>query len=264
MKLKKNIVIAPCGSLSPAHKEWIEGEKNFDLFLINYSDEQDIYRDDADYYLNIEGLKLSILKHAIESHREVVESYEAVWLPDDDLSISTEAINKLFDIFHENKLAVAQPAVKNNFYNYRSTSKRFFSKLRYVNFIEMMCPLFRTDVLFEILPLFNSNKSGFGIDWLWSRRLGGRPVAIIDESGVVHTKPCLHKGPYYDKLKSMGVDERRESAELLKSHGIQNEHVTYDFVYTKAGKVLSRLYLVSISEYVFRTLAKLFYWAKGL
>ena len=127
--------------------------------------------------MNIEGLKLSILKKAIESNIEIINQYDSIWLPDDDLSISTDEINLLFMRFNEYFLDAAQPAVKNNFYNYGVTRKRYFSKLRYVNFIEMMCPLFNTRTLIKLLPTFEINKSGFGVDWLWSQKLAGHKVA---------------------------------------------------------------------------------------
>ncbi len=265
LKQKKNLIISPTGGDFSAHKEWIQGSRGFDLMLVNYGDHMDRYREDADYYLNIQGLKLNILKQAIEAKADKVSRYEAIWLPDDDLSVSTLDINRLFELFHQYQLDAAQPAVKNNFYNHAITAVRPLSLMRRVNFVEMMCPMFRSEVLFELLPLFDLTVSGFGIDGIWSKQLSGRRVAIIDEIGVIHTKRPRHRGPYYDRLKARNVDASQEGRDLLEAQGVDPKAKrASEVMYRPEARLWKDLYLLPVVEKLVRLWQRLGFALKGL
>ena len=108
---------------------------------------------------------------AINESLNTIKKYNAIFLPDDDITVSAKDINRLFDIFYKYDLDLAQPAVKSGKINHLMTKRNLFCFLRYVNFIEMMGPIFRTDILLEVLPIFNLTRSGWGIDFLWSKKL---------------------------------------------------------------------------------------------
>ena len=65
------------------------------------------------------------------------------------------------------------------------------SLLRYVDFVEIMCPVFSTRALRVCRGSFRDSVSGFGLDHLWPALLGGARsrIAIIDSVGVIHTRP---------------------------------------------------------------------------
>ena len=146
---RRYLVITPIGTHDSAHKQWIDPARNFDLYLVNYSDTPGMYRDDADRYFEIPGFKLQIVAQAIRESREQVRQYSAVWLPDDDLGISATQVNRLFRLFEENDLDLGQPAVANEYFNHIVTHREPGCRMRFVNFVEMMCPLFRTKVLLD-------------------------------------------------------------------------------------------------------------------
>lgn len=212
---RRYLVISPTGEDVSYHKEWIRGKRDFDLMLVNYGDFPGRYAQDAEYYYEMKGFKFEILKSAIETFRDKVKLYEAVWLPDDDLSISTTDINRLFQIFHEYNLDLAQASVKNSWVSYSMMIQRITSKLRYVNWVECMCPLFKTENLFQLLYTFNFNRSGWAIDFFWAKKLEGKSIAIIDEVGVLHTKP-VKSGNYYKKLATLGLDECEDMEAIEK------------------------------------------------
>jgi len=64
------------------------------------------------------------------------------------------------------------------------------TRLRFVNFVEMMCPVFSASMLSRALPLF-SVKLETGIDLLWCRLLDEAhyKFAVIDAVSVRHTRP---------------------------------------------------------------------------
>lgn len=242
---KRYLVITTVGTHDSAHKQWIDPGRNFDLFLVNYGDIPGLFREDADRYFEIPGFKLQILAQAIRECLDEVRQYSAVWLPDDDLdNISMTQVMRLFYLFEDHALDLAQPAVANEYFNHIVTRRQPGCQMRFVNFVEMMCPMFRTEVLLDILHLFSHNQSGMGIDYLWSqktlkRKVPGDPqyhknIAIIDEISVVHRKKTSQTGPYYKKLAAMGIDPHQENEQLLADHNlshVRRYYETYSTIY---------------------------------
>ena len=80
----------PVGRSNSCHKQWLYKDRAYDLMLVNYSSTPRIYAEDADFYFEATGFKLEILREAIRANVDVVRSYQAVWLPDDDLEVSPQ------------------------------------------------------------------------------------------------------------------------------------------------------------------------------
>ncbi len=71
-----------------------------------------------------------------------------------------------------------------------------------------MCPLFSlTGASCEVLPTFNSNVSGWGIDWLWASLYGSEELAVIDAVAVDHTRP-LQSGGVHQQVAAQGIDPK--------------------------------------------------------
>ncbi len=210
---KANLVIAPVGDRS-CHGQWLEGaEREYDLMLVYFGTTPNKYRDDAEYYFHIQGLfKLEAIAAAIRKSIDVVREYDAVFLPDDDIRMNASGINRLFRYFHKYNLDLAQPAVIDGKFSHSITRQDRNCVLRYVNFVEMMCPVFKTDLLLANLDTFTLNRSGWGIDFLWSKNLKDKILAVIDDVGVFHgmDRPPMLEGEYYNKLQASGIDPCEE------------------------------------------------------
>jgi hypothetical protein len=87
-------------------------------------------------------------------------------------------------------LELCQPAA-NGFTSHEITRKVPDSLLRYTSFVEIMAPMFRTDVLLKVYETFDLNKSGWGYDFLWPflLRYPKDKIAIIDKIEITHTNP---------------------------------------------------------------------------
>ena len=214
----RNLVIATTGDTESCHTEWLNGEKNFDLMLVNYG-EPGLYSEDADYFLDARGFKLEITRKAIEHYKEEVTGYDAIWLPDDDLSISTEGINRLFSTFNEFQLDLAQPAILNaENCSFGITVRQHDFRLRFVNFVELGRALFRRSALLQLLETFDATRSGWGVDLLWAHRLRHGRLAVIDEAPVKHVRPIdLQGGRYYQRLQAEGIDPFVELQQVAQS-----------------------------------------------
>ena len=97
-------------------------------------------------------------------------------------------------------------------WSHKITRAQLFSYLRYVNFVEVTCPLFRTDRLVEFLAIYDPVLVGWGIDHWFMQTLVSdrkRKAAIVD--AVVVTNP-------FDEVKggreihTLQVDRIRHAA----------------------------------------------------
>lgn len=216
---RRNLVISPIGDDS-VHASWLSNraERTFDVFLIYYGNREGFGRQDADHYLGREGFKWELLDHAARQHRDILQRYDRIWCPDCDVRADTPAVNRLFELFDEYGLQLAQPAIVAGEVSYRFLRKRSGVVLRYSPFVECMCPLFTREALFTVLPTFLESRSGWGLDWIWPRYFEPCQIAVLDAVGVEHTGK-LSRGESYQNLAKLGIDPREEFDRVMARHG---------------------------------------------
>lgn len=258
VEIRKNLIICPTGEGISFHKDWVRGTRNFDIMIINYSNVPGKGRGDTDYYFETKGFKFEIIKKAIEANVDIVKGYNFVWLPDDDLAIRTKDINKLFDIFNAYELEFGQASVRNNFCIHRSLRRRINCVLRYVNFAELMCPVFSVESLFKVLDTFDINKSGWGIDWVWAERLQGKRIAVIDEVSVFH-KRALYSGPLYKKFHKQNISTLADLNFVTNNYIITERYEEYGRIFKPWAKKFGILGTSNIAEKLLMIGQDLFY-----
>ena len=227
--IKENLIISVVGDHS-YHNTWIDNNPNFDLFLINYNNNKDVidlykkqclYFEYGEFYQNCPS-KYIKLKKVIEENIEIIKQYKYIWIPDDDIYISCNDINELFNISKYYDLYLSQPSLL-GYCSHEITKPKYGSVLRYTNFVEVMAPLFNIDTLLLLKESFDINFSSWGFDFLWPKILGypEDKIAIIDKISMVHTKPV---GQEYSRFpKSPGL----ELNELLHYYGVNCQIKTY-------------------------------------
>jgi hypothetical protein len=135
-------------------------------------------------------------------------AYDQIWIPDDDIMTSWNDINSFFHVTRKYGLDLAQPSLQQRpdcFITHGITAQQPRSLLRYVSFIEIMCPLFSKRALQICRGTFRDSWSGFGLDHLWPSLLG-KPrarMAIVDSIGVIHTRPL---GKNYNVSQAMAEE----------------------------------------------------------
>ena len=210
--MKKYLVISTVGDES-LHSEWIDGDSNFDLILLYYGNNDEIvknYTNQTPHVYAAKGEKYHLLKSLILSSPELISEYKYIWLPDNDVSISTENINKMFEIAEQYDLYLAQPAMK-GYVSHQITLPQPGNLLRYTNFVEVLAPLMNLETLMLCKDTFDENYSGWGYDFLWPYLLNypKDKIAIIDNIVMTHTKPI---GTDYSRFP---VHPSVESQEML-------------------------------------------------
>jgi len=219
--MKKNLVIVRAGD-SSLHPEWMlpEFERNWDIVVSYYGDDPFVYKYDGQVRFDCKGTEYPAFYRLLTEGALKWDAYEYIWLPDDDLRISGNEINKLFDICAKHSLELAQPSLDEQSYiSHLITRQNRKFVLRWTNFVEVMAPCFRQDALKKCLPTFCTSQSSWGLDYQWAKLLDNhKNIAIVDEVSLCHTRPV--GGPLYDVLNSMGVNVQEEQKHALEKIGM--------------------------------------------
>lgn len=236
---RRNLVILRAGDKS-LHPEWIQGARHFDLLISYYGSTPDCHRQDADHYEMRKGPKWSCIADLLAARPELIDQYDNFWFPDDDLSVSTETLNRMFALFHGLGLDLAQPALTaNSYFSWSLLLQQEGHVARYSQFVEVMAPLFTRETLRKVLHTFAESRSGWGLDWVWPTVLAPHhpKIAILDATPVWHTRPI--GGDLYKNNPDLDprLDERRLLAQYqcgaLRSSGPYV--VTSTVVHAKPG-----------------------------
>lgn len=202
MAKRRFLIMARVGDKS-LHAEWLKGEEpTFDLYLSYYGATERRYAGEADYWRERKGPKWPVLDEHLVEDAGILAGYEAVWFPDDDLSVDAAGINRMFSLFVEHRLALAQPALtKDSYFSHECLIQDDACVLRHVNFVEVMAPIFSASALKLLGRTFGQSPSGWGLDHVWPTLLQTADpqakVAIIDATPVCHTRPV--GGELYQK-----------------------------------------------------------------
>lgn len=217
---RRFLVVVRAGEAS-LHREWLDGgSRNWDLVVSWYGDKP--YEPVADeIVVGVKGGKGDGLAATFAALPALLERYDYIWLPDDDIETDSATIDALFDIASTEGLAVCQPALTHDSYNsYLHTLQSPSFRLRYTSFVEVMVPCLSRERLRRVLPYFERNPSAFGVDWIWTRLAADNRyrAAIVDAIAVRHTRPVgifLH-----ERIRRRGEDPAAREREILAEFGI--------------------------------------------
>lgn len=175
------------------HRRWAtsDGQRNFDVLLSCYDETLSLESAEGITIEYRPGSKVAGYHGLLCERAAELAAYEYVALWDEDLEADVSSINQMFEIGAAHDLKVFQPALTpDSYYTYAGVLQQSGLVLRWVTFVEMMAPVFRTDTLPVIRDLHGLGYES-GIDLIWSARLaeGDRDLAIIDSTPVRHTSP---------------------------------------------------------------------------
>jgi len=236
---RRNLVIVRAGNKS-LHPDWLRGPeaRNWDFVISYFGDDPDIYRRDDVVRIDSKGPKWPPLKALLAEHPEYTQDYDYIWLPDDDLEMTTRDMNRFFDICREHDLELAQPSLTpNSPVTHPLVINNTLSRIRFTNFVEVMAPCFSAACLRRALPTFDGTQSGWGIDWLWPR-IVAKPdtaIAIVDDVVIRHTRPL--GGPNYDAMRAQGLSPTKEWETFRKDQGIEKNRIEIHRVLWRSGRV---------------------------
>jgi len=222
MSVRRNLVIVRAGEKS-LHPLWLVGgeNRNWDLVVSCYDPCATFDHGSGVRVVFQPGGKWDGLYGYLNQER-VLDEYDYVWLPDDDLETTSTNIDAIFDAMRFHELDVAQPALaRDSYYTHFALIACPGFRLRYVNFVEIMAPCLKTELLALVVKDFDGSMSGFGLDYIWCR-LSPEPrykAAILDEIAIRHTRP-VGKGLRRDMARQ-GFDAEEEECVLRARYSVK-------------------------------------------
>jgi len=176
--------------------QWCRGRLNFDLWITYYGDTEGKFQEYATYWNARKGTKFPNFLYIHQHHQDLLDRYEAIWVVDDDVVITGSQISRLFEFREQYDLWILQPAFDpKGKISFDVTCVQPLNLLRYTNFVEVTCPLFRKDKLDQFMAVYDPNLVGYGVEaWFLNVLHHGEPdvIAIIDSI------PCINP---YDMAK---------------------------------------------------------------
>jgi hypothetical protein len=209
----RNLVFTSAGDRSNISR-WLTGRRNFDLWISYYGDEPGRYADVADFYNARRDAKFGNLKFVYDTWPDLLASYDSVLVTDDDVVISGAQMSRLFDLRDELDLWLLQPAFSPlGKISWDITRAQWGCRLRFTNFVETTCPLFRKDKLDAFMRVFDPVLFGIGTDW-WFMDSLGKDKDIDGKVAIVDAITCINpwdrsKGGVreFDRLQSQSDSE---------------------------------------------------------
>lgn len=231
--MRPNLIIAAIGH-GNVLDTWLDcpNERQFDLFAIDFRPGSRTAPPLATYFVQRPGFKFEHLDYVAEHFSAVLNRYERIWCPDDDVALDTASINRMFSLVEQHRLQLAQPAIATGDVSFQSFRPRPGALLRFTPFVEVMCPVFTREALFWVRPTFLASRSGWGLDLAWPHFFKPREVAILDCIHAHHTRP-LASGEAYERFKRLGIDPAQERDEVVRRFGGMSERVVRRMVFGK-------------------------------
>jgi hypothetical protein len=218
----RNLVVVRAGDAS-LHSQWLIGADvaDFDLIVSYYGDDPASFRAPRENRVDCKGGKWNGVATLFAQRPELLDHYDYVWLPDDDLETDARTIAGLFATMAHHDLALAQPSLTlDSHYTYIAyLSSRTFA-LRYATAIEIMAPCLSAGLLRRVLPLIADSPSGWGLDFVWTRLAADnrRKSAILDQWPVRHTR-APRSGSLYAAMASEGRSAWDDFAAMRRRFG---------------------------------------------
>ena len=210
----RNLVVLRAGPNS-LHRNWSVPNRSWKLAISSFETDDPARFPEADYFHYFKGGKWDGIHAFFCANPDLLDDFDQFWLPDDDIDATPAQVETLFDVTENYKLELAQPSLtRDSYFFYPITLNTPFAILRYSNFVELMVPILNKSLLRRILPLLKLSKSGWGLDYVWSRMTSDphSKCAIIDKISVRHTRPfgsALAK-----EIKRLGGSSRSEMDSL--------------------------------------------------
>lgn len=193
----KYLVYTSAGDNAFLH-HWLKGDRNFDLWITYYGDKKDRYKEVCDFYNVRKGGKFPNLHYVYQHFKNIMDHYEAIFVIDDDMIISGSKISRLFEIREKYNLWVLQPAFDpRGKISFPITCVKPFSFLRFTNFVETGCPLFRKDKLDNFMKVYDPVHECHGVERWFLYSLGPNlinKVAIVDATSSINPPDKMKGG----------------------------------------------------------------------
>lgn len=219
----RSLIVVRCGDQS-LHLNWCvpREQRTYDVAVSYFGRHSERWVESCDIFHAFQGSKWEGLAVFLRVHDGIWKSYDYIWFPDDDLCMCRDDLERFLFICRQERFVVAQPALlPSSYYSWSITLQRRWCRWRRTNFVEVMAPCFRGEDFSLFQQTFSENTSGWGLEYLWwwlAKKHGRDRFAVVDETGMLHTRP-VGTG----KSGGAKADPRFEEEQLYRKFRIVKE-----------------------------------------
>jgi hypothetical protein len=192
---RKYLLFTSVGDNTDFHNRWCSENRNYDIIAYYYGNSDDnynLYKNKVDVLLRKKGYKWPLLLEYYRNNKSVFENYERYFIVDDDIVLTTNEINSLFDISDKYNLSICGPAFSKKGKYAKLAPPKENTVLRYTNWIENNAPIFNYTALTNFLKVYDGSIKGWGVDhlylWVNGKYKENKNIAIIDEIVAINPK----------------------------------------------------------------------------
>lgn len=226
MKEFKNLVVVTWngGDEMPYSHVHFDVNKNFDLLLFNNtgkSGEIEQYNVPYEHYISEKTEnKGEIFYHISKYLTNNQLQYNYVGVIDDDIIFKISDFNYMLHIADIHQLDVFQPSIsKDSYFSHRKFVNRSGLMVSMIDWVEIMAPFYRQNLLIACEPYFSKTISGQGVDCFLM------PVLQIihnqTATGIVHAIQVKHARPIrsHQRIYGNGLNNEQE-IEIIRQASI--------------------------------------------
>ena len=213
----RQAILVLCAGDTSLHQQskcnWAHPKRKYDIAILYYGDDpkkKREYKAESDFFHCQKGPKWTLVRDFLLANKQLCEQYAFVAFPDDDLRVTPDQWNELFDVGKTYGLDLFQPSLENNgpaYVKHTHLVTHPQNILRYTTFVEIMTPVFSQRALVRAVRVLTDShiRSGWGVDYVLPRAVlphhrydqpDQHPtnrhtyqIAVVDSVSITHTKP---------------------------------------------------------------------------
>ena len=230
MGIGNNLVVITWngGEEIPYSHVYFDVEKNFDLLLFNNTGKEgeiEKYNVPYEHYITEKTEnKGEIFYHICKYLKSKELNYNYIGVIDDDIIFKISDFNYLLHIATIHDLDVFQPSIaKDSFFSHRRFVQRAGVMVAAIDWVEIMAPFYRQNLLLACEEYFLSTISGQGVDVYLM------PVLQIlnnqTKTGIIHAVQIKHARPIrsHERIYKNGLNNEQE-IELIRQASLSLVH----------------------------------------
>lgn len=192
----KNMVFTSAGDNTRFIEDWCsKADQNYDIYVLYYGNSDanfQSYESNVTFIEKSKGSKFQNFHKFWNAHPEIIDKYDRFFILDDDIQITVQDINKIFDISREYNLEICGPSFNEaggSIVSHGITKNKTNTLLSYTNFVEVNTPLFTRTALNNLMKMYDPILIGWGIDYLYIIANG---IKKQKSYAIIHSIQCIN------------------------------------------------------------------------
>jgi len=203
--VNRNMLFTSAGDNTNFIKWWCTDKETqeYDIFVFYYgkSDENfKVYESHVKHIEKSEGSKFQNFYKFWTKYPDIINQYDRFFILDDDIEITSNDINEMFNLSKEYNLEICGPSFsKESHVSHPITKHKDDIVLSYTNFVEVNVPLFSRKALDNLMKWFDPILIGWGIDILY---IWANGKDLKKSYAIIHKIQCKNPRVNSKRVKS--------------------------------------------------------------